>query len=151
MRHLNVVLIRPGSYRGKCIGIGFCFVWSWWFENLHMSSCIFWVLDSTFHFLSGLRALNHQIMSSDMWWVKRQDNFTLRDPWSIPCAGFMASLHFKSCYLVFHNQKGFSSWPASVLTCKRWLTWFFWSAQLTFTLLFCSYFIFCSSTSQSHE
>ena len=65
-----VVLITPGSYRGKCIGIevsGLSEV-----DLKTYPAAFSGVLDSTFHFPSGLRPLNQQIMNSDIAgkWVK---------------------------------------------------------------------------------
>ena len=65
-----VVLITPGSYRGKCIGIevsGLSEV-----DLKTYPAAFSGVLDSTFHFPSGLRPLNQQIMNSDTAekWVK---------------------------------------------------------------------------------
>ena len=61
MRHLNVVLITPGSDRGECIGIEVSVLF-----KVDLKTCpaaFSGVLDSTFHFLSGLRPQppNHEV------------------------------------------------------------------------------------------
>lgn len=144
MRHLNVVLIRPGSYRGKCIGIEVSVL-----SEVDLKTCpaaFSGVLDSTFHFLSGLRALNHQIMSSDNAgkWVKRQGQLHTERSLIHPLCWLCSPLHFKSCTLfsIIKELAPLASFSAHL---QKMINLVF--LVCTF-LLFCSYFIFCSSTYQ---
>ena len=91
--------------RGKCIGIEVSVL-----SEVDLKTCpaaFSGVLDSTFHFLSGLRPLNHQIMSSDNAgkWVKWQGQLHTERSLIHPLCWLCSPLHFKSRYLVFHNQR----------------------------------------------